>query len=107
MADLSFITKIADSLSSSLEGSLSHGKKNVWVAAILSFFIPGAGQVYVWEVEKGVKFLLITIALWILGTVLSFVLIGFLFFIAEFLFAIYAAYTAFNDAKAHNESCGE
>ncbi len=102
MADLSFITKIADSLSNSLEGSLSHGKKNVWVAAILSLFIPGAGQVYVWEVEKGVKFLLITIALWIL----SVITLG-IASILLLLFAIYAAYVAFNDAKAHNESCGE
>ncbi len=68
---------------------------NAILAAILSFIIPGLGQIIAGETMKGLIFLAIAI---ILGVLYSFVssFIG----IISFLFAVYAAYDAYQLAKA-------
>ena len=103
---MKIVQDISDSLSKSLEGSLSHGEKNIWIALILGLIIPGVGHIYIWEIEKGVKLLLIAIALWILGVVLSVILIGFIFFLGCFVLALYSAYDAWVMAKSYNERGG-
>jgi len=67
---------------------------NPIIAAILSLIIPGLGQIVAGETKKGIIFVIIAIILWALAsTVTSF--IG----IISFLFAIYAAYDAYQLAK--------
>ncbi|MBI5681300.1 MAG: hypothetical protein HZC47_10430 [Methanobacterium sp.] len=68
---------------------------NAIVAAILSFIIPGLGQILLGETQKGLIFLVIAIILIVLSSVLS-MYIG----IISLLFAIYAAYDAYQLANA-------
>lgn len=68
---------------------------NAILAAILSFIIPGLGQIIAGEAKKGVIFLVIAIILGILVTMVSS-----LISIISLLFAIYAAYDAYQIAKA-------
>lgn len=103
---MSIVQDISNSLEKSLEGSLSHGEKNIWIALILGLIFPGVGHIYIWEIQKGVKLLLIAIALWILSVVLSIILVGFLFAIASLVLALYSAYDAWVMAKAYNERGG-
>ena len=59
------------------------------LAAVLSFLIPGLGQAYLGDIEKGVKFFIVEVFLLILT---------FLFFpitIIDLLYSIYVAYDAY------------
>ena len=66
---------------------------NAILAAILSFFIPGLGQFYVGDSDKGIKFLIIAIILWIATFLFIFAVI------ISFIFSIYAAYDAYKLAQ--------
>lgn len=68
---------------------------NAILAAILSFFFPGIGQIYAGEMQKGIIFFIIFIILVALYYMVS-AYIG----IIELIFAIYAAYDAYTLAKA-------
>ncbi len=64
------------------------GPKNSGVAAVLSFFVTGLGQIYNGEICKGILF----IVLYAISIVLCFVLIGFLTTPILWIYGIYDAY---------------
>jgi TM2 domain-containing membrane protein YozV len=64
--------------------------RNPGTAAILSFFIPGAGQIYNGKILRGIFWLIVTPGLW-LGTG------GILGWVCH----IISAYTAYSYAKEH------
>lgn len=64
-------------------------EKNPGAAALLSFFITGAGQIYNGQVGKG----LILMVVQAVNVLLMFVLIGFLTYFVVWAFAIYDAYS--------------
>ncbi len=64
-------------------------QKNAGLAAVLSFFIPGLGQIYNGEVGKG----LITIVVQIINGFLATIFIGFVTGAIVWIWAIYDAYT--------------
>ncbi|MEL7669653.1 hypothetical protein [Methanobacterium sp.] len=68
---------------------------NAILAALMSLIIPGTGQIVSGEVKKGIIFLAIEIILYILFLTVSPSIV-----IISFLFAIYAAYDAYNGAKS-------
>ena len=68
---------------------------NPIIAAILSFIIPGLGQIIAGETKKGIIFVVVAIILGLLVTSIS-SFIG----IISLIFAIYAAYDAYQLAKA-------
>ena len=63
--------------------------KNAGVAAILSFILPGIGQIYNGQIGKGVLFLFFEFIFFSL----SFILIGIPFLLVLWAYAIYDAYT--------------
>jgi TM2 domain-containing membrane protein YozV len=68
---------------------------NPIIAAILSFIIPGLGQIIAGETKKGLIFLVVAIVLGIIvGAISS--MIG----IISLIFALYAAYDAYQLAGA-------
>ncbi|WP_075617238.1 hypothetical protein [Paenisporosarcina indica] len=62
--------------------------KNPGIAAVLSFFWTGVGQIYNGQIIKG----LLLIGLQILNSALMFVLIGFITFPLVWIWGIYDAY---------------
>lgn len=63
-------------------------ERNSGIAAVLSFVIIGAGQVYNGEVGKGILFFLLAFVF----LLLTFVLIGLPFLLVLWVYAIYDAY---------------
>jgi len=63
-------------------------KKNPGVAAVLSFFFPGLGQIYNGELSKGLTVVIFTIISWILTCIY----VGFIFLIILWVWAISDAY---------------
>ncbi|WP_424355418.1 hypothetical protein [Methanobacterium sp. MBAC-LM] len=72
---------------------------NAIVAALMSLIIPGTGQIVSGEVKKGILFLAIEVVLYILFLTVSPSIV-----IISFLFAIYAAYDAYNGAKSDSHA---
>ena len=62
--------------------------KSPGLAAVLSFLIVGLGQIYNGQIAKGLLLLLSAI----ISGVLMLILVGFIFWIAIWLYAIYDAY---------------
>ncbi len=71
------------------------GPKNSGVAAVLSFFWMGLGQIYNGEIGKGILFIIF----YIISIALCFVLIG---FITTPLLWIYGIYDAYKTAEKIN-----
>lgn len=67
---------------------------NPIIAAILSFIIPGLGQIIAGETKKGIIFFVIAIVIGILSAVSLFISIIY------FIYVIYVAYDAYQLAKA-------
>ena len=67
---------------------------NPIIAAILSFIIPGLGQIIAGETKKGIIFVVVAIILVVLSALSIFISIIY------FIYAIYAAYDAYQLAKA-------
>lgn len=63
-------------------------QKSSGVAVILSFLIPGVGQIYCGRVGKGILLILFS---FIFG-ILSFILIGIPFYLALWIYSMYDAY---------------
>lgn len=63
-------------------------EKNSGIAAILSFFVPGLGQIYNGEIGKG----LILIASIFISMILMIILVGFLMYLVIWVYSIYDAY---------------
>ena len=64
--------------------------RNPGIAAVLSFFIPGVGQIYNGKILRGIFWLIVTPGIW-LGTG------GFFGWVCHLI----AAYTAYSYAKRH------
>lgn len=62
--------------------------KSAGLAAVLSFFVPGLGQIYNGQITKGIVLIVIDA----INALLMFVLIGFVTHAITILYAIYDAY---------------
>ena len=69
---------------------------NKYLAAILSFIIPGLGQAYAGEIKKGINYFIIYV---IASLIIYFIFSDMLYYIVDFLICIYAAYDAYLIAK--------
>ncbi|AMD16987.1 hypothetical protein TL18_02480 [Methanobrevibacter sp. YE315] len=65
---------------------------NKYLAAILSFIIPGLGQAYAGDIKKGIMYFAITL---IVILIVDFIFVDWYYFIVDFLISIYAAYDAY------------
>lgn len=73
---------------------------NKYLAAILSFLIPGLGQAYAGDIKKGiVYFIIATVALGIIGIFFVDSVLNHFYYIINVLIDIYAAYDAYLMAK--------
>jgi TM2 domain-containing membrane protein YozV len=73
--------------------------KSPGLAAVLSFFLPGLGQIYNGQIAKGIFFLaLASLFMWLMGIVIGFVLYPVLW--------IYAIYDAYRTAERINAARG-
>ena len=73
---------------------------NKYLAAVLSFFIPGLGQAYAGNIKKGIVYFLVAfVALAIIGTVFVDSVLNSFYYIVDILIDIYAAYDAYLMAK--------
>ena len=69
---------------------------NKYLAAILSFFIPGLGQAYAGDIKKGIIYFVVTV---IVFTIISYIFIDWFYYVVEVLYSIYVAYDAYLMAK--------
>ena len=79
--------------------------KDPMIAFVLSFLIPGLGQIWVGDMNRGLIFLGIWIGLWVVSWALVYATLGVSFIIAPLItlaFAVYAGIDAMNLAKKHN-----
>ena len=73
---------------------------NKYLAAILSFFIPGLGQAYAGNVKKGIAYFLVAfIAVGIVGGIFVDSVLNSFYYIIDVLISVYAAYDAYLMAK--------
>ena len=73
---------------------------NKYLAAILSFFIPGVGQAYAGDIKKGIIYFLVAfVALWIVGSFFVDSILDSFYYIIDILISVYAAYDAYLMAK--------
>ena len=73
---------------------------NKYLAAIMSFFVPGLGQAYAGNVKKGiVYFLVAVVVLGIVGAAFVDSVSNSFYYIIDILIDIYAAYDAYLMAK--------
>lgn len=78
-------------------------KKNSGLAAVLSFFVPGLGQIYNGELSKG----MITVAVTIMAWMMTALYIGFFVLVPLWVWSIYDAYSMaekINDTAAETTS---
>lgn len=69
---------------------------NKYIAAFLSFFIPGLGQTYAGNIKKGIVYFIIAfLAVNIVGTVFVKSVLNSFYYIINILISIYAAYDAY------------
>lgn len=74
--------------------------KNPGIAAVLSFFWTGVGQIYNGQIFKG----LIMIGIQIINGLLMFILIGFITYPLFWIFGMYDAYKTAERINAGNSS---
>jgi len=75
-------------------------KLDPMLAAVASLILPGLGQYLLGDQSRGLNHLLIYIGIYVVGTVLSYVGIGFIIWALAPLWAIYSAIDAYNMASA-------
>jgi TM2 domain-containing membrane protein YozV len=69
---------------------------NKYLAAVLSFIIPGLGQAYAGNIKKGIIYFLVASVAWgIVGSVFVDNVLNSFYFIINILIDIYAAYDAY------------
>lgn len=69
---------------------------NPIIAAILSFLIPGLGQVLSGNIIRGIIFFVIAILIGIIATV---IFQHWIVWIIDFVYAVFAAYDAYNTTR--------
>ena len=72
---------------------------NPILAAIISFLIPGIGQMYAGDIKRGAIFLVIAIVILLIRNFAN-PIIGIAFLIIGIIFMIYSAYDAYKLASA-------
>jgi len=75
-------------------------RKNPGAAAVLSFFVPGLGQIYNGELGKGITTVAATIICWMI----TFMGIGFIILIPLWVWAIYDAYKKAEEINQNTEN---
>lgn len=74
--------------------------ENKYLAAILSFFIPGLGQAYAGNIKKGIVYFIVAfVALTIIGSFFVDSVLTSFYYIIDILISIYAAYDAYLMSK--------
>ncbi len=73
--------------------------KSAWLAAVLSFLLPGLGQIYNGQIFKGIVLVVIDA----INGALMFILIG---FVTHAITVVYAIYDAYKTAERINASGG-
>lgn len=69
---------------------------NSFLAAILSFLVPGLGQFYCGDLSKGIVFFVVAVAI----AIVSFVVFRqMIYYIINVIVGLYAAYDAYNMAE--------
>jgi TM2 domain-containing membrane protein YozV/ribosomal protein L32 len=71
-------------------------KKSAGVAVILSFFLPGLGQIYNGQIGKGIGMIILSVIFWLLSSIL----IGIPFYIILWIYGMYNAYSTANKINA-------
>ena len=71
-------------------------KKSAGVAVILSFFLPGLGQIYNGQIGKGIGMIILSVIFWLLSSIL----IGIPFYIILWVYGMYNAYSTANKINA-------
>ncbi|MFB6172344.1 MAG: DUF5683 domain-containing protein [Haloarculaceae archaeon] len=89
------------SVDSAVQDLLDGG--NPFVAAVLSALLPGLGQIYNREIERGIAFIVASFVA-LLSTLL---LVGFVLYPLVWLYAIYDAYTRAERRNESDEATGE
>lgn len=73
---------------------------NKYLAAILSFFVPGLGQAYAGNIKKGIVYFIVAfVALSIIGTFFVDSVLTSFYYLIDILISIYAAYDAYLMSK--------
>ena len=78
------------------------GENDPAIVALISFLVPGAGQIMLGQTTRGVSILVGYLLFWVITFVLMFVLIGFLLVLLAPVFNIGAAWDAYNQAQKIN-----
>ena len=65
---------------------------NKYLAAILSFIIPGLGQGYAGDIRKGIIYFVVA---FVAVLIISFIFADWIYYIVDILISIYAAYDAY------------
>lgn len=65
---------------------------NKYLAAILSFIIPGLGQAYAGDIRKGIIYFVVA---FVAVLIISFIFADWIYYIVDILISIYAAYDAY------------
>lgn len=73
--------------------------KNAGLAAVLSFLIPGLGQIYNGQITKG----LLIVVVQAINVALTNVLIGFVFYPIVLVYAVFDAYRTAQRINAYGE----
>lgn len=73
--------------------------KNAGLAAVLSFLIPGLGQIYNGQITKG----LLIVVVQAINVALTNVLIGFIFYPIVLVYAVFDAYRTAQRINAYGE----
>ena len=71
-------------------------KKSAGVAVILSFFLPGLGQIYNGQIGKGIGMIILSVIFWLLSSIV----IGIPFYIILWIYGMYNAYSTANKINA-------
>ncbi len=69
---------------------------NKYLAAILSFIIPGLGQAYAGDIRKGIIYFVVA---FVAVLIISFIFADWIYYIVDILISIYAAYDAYLMAR--------
>ena len=71
-------------------------KKSAGVAVILSFFLPGLGQIYNGQIGKGIILIILSVVFWLLSSIV----IGIPLYIILWIYGMYNAYSTANQINA-------
>ena len=69
---------------------------NKYLAAILSFIIPGLGQAYAGDIRKGIIYFVVA---FVAVLIIIFIFADWIYYIVDILISIYAAYDAYLMAR--------